>query len=92
MGGEYVAKTAFMKSLPKPIYYFFFNLSGACHICALIFVNIIGYAVGVQGVKHVSGKFLNSDGAKVLFGSLYILWWGVQIMQFLSRYDKLKVS
>jgi hypothetical protein len=62
---------------------------GAVYILVLIGVNLIGYAVGVSGIKIIINKLLTKSGAYVLLICFYFLCWGVYAMLQIEEYKLL---
>lgn len=61
------------------------TLGGGLHILVLISANTIGYALGLNGFKHVASAVLGSvDGARALLFSFLYLCLGVNIMKALE--------
>jgi D-alanyl-lipoteichoic acid acyltransferase DltB (MBOAT superfamily) len=79
------ANTSLMQSLPSGVFRFITVLSGATYILVLIAVNLVGYAVGVGGVRQALNKLLTWDGIWVMLASYYFIAVACSFMGFLQR-------
>lgn len=59
-------------------------LSGATFIFVLIGVNMVGYAVGIEGTAEIVSKLISTDGLLALLYSYIILVVGVCIMNYIK--------
>lgn len=90
VGKKAVLRSKFFTSLPFYIQDLFFSLSGAVYICVLILVNVLGYAVGVGGLREILDKLCSLEGGKVLLMSCYFLAIGVKVMMMLRQWEVVK--
>ena len=74
-----------MQSLPPSLMHLVCSMSGALYIMVLIAVNLVGYAVGVEGISGIYNKFVTYEGLAVLTGSFYFLTVGTSLMLFLEQ-------
>ena len=80
-----VLRTKSMQSLPPSLMHLVCSMSGALYIMVLIAVNLVGYAVGVEGISGIYNKFVTYEGLAVLTGSFYFLTVGTSLMLFLEQ-------
>ena len=80
-----ISRTKIMLELPPSLVHLICSLSGALYIMILIAVNLVGYAVGVDGISGIYGKFVTWDGLKVLGVSIYFLTVGTSLMIVLEQ-------
>eukprot|EP01040_Poterioochromonas_malhamensis_P001880 gene1880-2012_t len=58
----------------------FDSFFGALYIMILMLINLIGYSMGAGAIPIVMTKMLTWEGGKVIAGSIYFLFIGVNIM------------
>jgi hypothetical protein len=80
-----LSRTEFMINLPSSLFHSICVLSGASYIIVLVGVNMLGYAVGVGGIKVVLQKLCTWEGLKILFISYYFLVQAVSLMDYLAK-------
>ena len=68
-----VAQTQQMQRLPPSLIHLIGSVSGGLYIMVLFAVNLLGYAVGVDGLSSMGNKLMTSEGIKVLFVTLYFM-------------------
>ena len=86
--GILLSKSEMMKSLPYSIIRLITVMSGATYIIILIAVNLIGYAIGMNGVTTILAKLISWEGFAVLLASYYLLCMAVSFMNFLERKEE----
>jgi hypothetical protein len=74
-----------IKKMPTFVQNFLYTSFCAINILFLIFVNLIGYSVGLQGFHAISHKIFSFEGFKVLFICYYFLLVGVNCMLFIEK-------
>ena len=80
-----VSRTKQMQNLSPALLHLIQSVSGAFYIMVLIAVNLLGYAVGVEGLSSIGQKLMTSDGLKVLAVAFYFLTVGTSLMIFLEH-------
>ena len=85
VGAKRLAQTETMRALPHSLFKVVCVLSGATYVLVLVCVNLVGYSVGVAGVKTMAVKLLTWEGLKVLLVCYYFLCIAVSFMGYLQR-------
>jgi hypothetical protein len=87
IGGRATARTTtYQALLPGYAKLSVETMASALYIMILIFVNLVGYSIGVAGVASVIDKiFYTSEGWFVIGVSFYFLCWGVSLMSFIEK-------
>jgi protein-cysteine N-palmitoyltransferase HHAT len=80
-----VMRTRTMQALPPTLSHLLCSVSGALYIVILITVNLIGYAVGVDGISNIYTKMVTWEGLQVMLLSLYFLTVGTSLMIYLEE-------
>lgn len=84
--GKAITRTSSYQSILPPLFKTVTETSAsALYIMVLIFVNLVGYSVGVAGMSSITGKFFTAEGAKTLAVSFYFLFWGARLMSFIQE-------
>ena len=68
-------------------------ISGASYIFILVFINLIGYAIGTNNLHLVIQKLVyidssdNTSGTPLLLITFYFLCWGVRLMFLIEEFQ-----
>lgn len=73
-------RSRLMSELPPALSHLVCCMCGAVYIMVLIAVNMIGYAVGVNGIANIYDKVVTWDGLRVMMVFLYFSAVGTSIM------------
>ena len=87
-----ICQSKLMQGLPGSVFHTVCILSASTYVIVLILVNLIGYAVGMGGIKDILSKLLTWEGIKILCVCYYFLYQAVSLMNFLERHGLTRSS
>jgi hypothetical protein len=61
------------------------TIGSASYIFVLVSINLVGYAVGVEGVSSIFAKIFSREGLFTLLSTFLFLVVGVRIMNLIKR-------
>ena len=80
-----VNRTKRMQSLPPALVHFIGSVSGASYVMVLSAVNLLGYAVGIDGLSSMGNKLMTLEGIKVILVTFYFLIVNTSFLMLLEQ-------